>query len=54
MIFFKHLGRLLKEFWSFAWHNKAWWIIPVVLVLLLLGVFIVAGQTVAPFIYTLF
>ena len=54
MIFFKHLGRLLKEFGSFAWHNKAWWMIPVVLVLLLLGVFIVAGQAVAPFIYTLF
>ena len=54
MRFLKHLGRLLKEFGSFAWHNKAWWIIPVVVVLLLLAVFIVAGQAVAPFIYTLF
>ncbi len=54
MIFFKHLGRLLKEFGSFAWHNKAWWMIPIVLVLLLLGVFIAAGTAVAPFIYTLF
>jgi len=54
MRFLKHLGRLLKEFGGFAWNNKAWWILPVVLVLLLLGVLIVAGQTVAPFIYTLF
>ena len=33
----KYLGRLLKEFGGFAWHNKAWWIVPVVLVLLLLA-----------------
>ena len=50
----KHLGLLLKEFFQFAWQNKAWWIIPIVLVLLCLMVFIVAGSSVAPFIYTLF
>lgn len=54
MIFLKYLGRLLKEFFGFAWHNKAWWIIPVILVLLLLAMLIVLGQTTAPFIYTLF
>lgn len=54
MRFLKHLFRLLKEFGEFAWHNKAWWIVPIVLVLLLLTVFIVAGSSVAPFIYTLF
>lgn len=54
MIFLKHLGRLLKEFGGFAWHNKAWWIIPMILVLLLLALLIVTGQTAAPFIYTLF
>lgn len=50
----KHLGRLLGEFLHFAWKNKAWWLIPVVLVLLLLTLFIVAGSGVAPYIYTLF
>jgi hypothetical protein len=50
----KYLGRLLREFVGFAWHNKAWWILPIVLVLLLLGFLIIGGQTVAPFIYTLF
>ncbi len=50
----KYLGRLLKEFGEFAWHNKAWWIVPIVLVLLLLSALIIAGSSVAPFIYTLF
>lgn len=54
MRFFRHLGRLLKEFVGFAWQNKVWWIVPMVLVLLLLGFLIVSSQTVAPFIYTLF
>ncbi len=50
----RHLGALLAEVWSFARENKAWWLVPLVVVLLLLGVLIFAGQTVAPFIYTLF
>jgi len=50
----KYLGVLLKEFGEFAWHNKAWWIVPVVLILLLLSVLIFAGSSAAPFIYTLF
>lgn len=54
MRFLKYLGLLLKEFLGFAWHNKAWWIVPIVLVLLLMAMLIVLGQTTAPFIYTLF
>lgn len=54
MRFFRYLGRLLGEFFQFAWHNKAWWIIPMILVLLLLALLIFVGQTSAPFIYTLF
>lgn len=50
----KYLGRLIKEFIDFAMQNAAWWIIPIVIVLLLLTIFIVAGSQVAPFIYTLF
>lgn len=50
----KYTGRLLKEFTGFAWQNKAWWILPVVIVLLLLSVLIFAGSSAAPFIYTLF
>ncbi len=54
MRFLRHLGRLLKEFGLFAWHNKAWWIIPIILMVLLLSALIVVGQSAAPFIYTLF
>ena len=54
MKIWKHLGILLKEFGEFAWHNKAWWIVPVVLVLLLLSVLIFAGSSAVPFIYPLF
>jgi len=50
----KHLARLLKEIAGYAWKNKAWWILPVVLVLLVLALLIAAGQTATPFIYTLF
>jgi hypothetical protein len=54
MKFLGYLFRLIGEFFGFAWHNKAWWIVPIILVLLLLGFVIIAGQSVAPFIYTIF
>jgi hypothetical protein len=45
----------MREFFEFARENKAWWIVPIVLVLLLLCTFaLVSGNVVAPFIYTLF
>ncbi len=50
----KYFLRLLKEFGQFAWHNKAWWIVPIILILLLIGLMIATGTGVAPFIYTLF
>jgi hypothetical protein len=54
MHFLRHLLRLLAEVGQFAWHNKVWWAVPMVLVLLLLAFLIIAGQSAAPFIYTLF
>lgn len=51
---FRHVGSLFRELWRFAMQNKAWWIIPTVVVLLILGALIFSGQAVAPFIYTLF
>ncbi len=50
----RHIRLLLRDFWGFAVENKAWWIIPMIIVLLLLALFIAAGSSVAPFIYTLF
>jgi len=51
---FKYIGRLFREIFQFAMQNKAWWIVPTVLILLVLGILIFSGQAVAPFIYTLF
>jgi len=54
MRFLRHLLTLLKEVGEFAWHNKAWWIVPIVLVMLVLALLVFATQSAAPFIYTLF
>ena len=46
---------IVREFWGFLLHNKKWWLTPIVVVLLLLGLLVfLAGSPAAPFIYTLF
>ncbi|HEX2854095.1 MAG TPA: DUF5989 family protein [Opitutaceae bacterium] len=50
----KNLGRLLGDLWAFAREHKAWWIVPLVVILLLAGVLIVSVSTISPFIYSLF
>jgi hypothetical protein len=46
---------ILTEYKDFLLHNKKWWLIPIVVALLLVGVLVVLGSTAAaPFIYTLF
>lgn len=50
----KNFGRFLRELWAFACEHKAWWIIPVILVLLLVALLIVTVSTISPFIYSLF
>ena len=46
---------IFSEFWEFLKHNKKWWLLPILVVLVLVGVLLVLGSTaVAPFIYTLF
>ena len=45
----------LAEFMDFLLHNKKWWITPIVIVLLFVGLLVMLGGTAAaPFIYTLF
>jgi len=50
----KYLVRLVQEFIGFAWQNKAWWMVPILLVLLAMGALITTTHTAAPFIYKLF
>ena len=46
---------VLAELWLFVAHNKKWWLTPVILLLLMLGVLVMLGSSgAAPFIYTLF
>jgi len=47
---------VLGELMTFLWKNKLWWLIPIVVGLVLLGLLVVftQGSAVAPFIYTLF
>lgn len=46
---------LLSELILFLKHNKAYWLVPIIVVLLLLaGILVLAGTSAAPFIYTLF
>jgi hypothetical protein len=46
----------LKDLWGFMRERKKFWMAPIIIVLVLLGVLIVLaeGSAIAPFIYTLF
>ncbi len=45
---------IFAEIWSFMWKNKAYWIFPAIIFLILLVVLIVVGTSpVSPFIYTI-
>ena len=46
---------LLGEFWYFLAHNKKWWLLPILILLLGLALLVgLSGTAAAPFIYTLF
>jgi len=46
----------LKDLWQFMRERKKFWLAPLILVLLLLGILIVFGgsSALAPFVHTLF
>ncbi|MFQ6606486.1 MAG: DUF5989 family protein [Fidelibacterota bacterium] len=48
--------RLLNEFWAYMKVRKKWWLGPIVIILLLLGLIALfaEGSALAPFIYTIF
>lgn len=49
-------GGIAGELWSYMKVRKKWWLLPIILVLLLVGMlFVLAqGSVLAPFIYTVF
>ena len=46
---------ILGDFWAFLRATKKWWLAPILIVLILLGLLVLlSGTAAAPFIYTLF
>jgi len=46
----------ISQLAALIWHLKAWWLVPMVSVFLLVGLLLVstAGSSLSPFIYALF
>jgi hypothetical protein len=47
---------LLGELWAFMRVRKKWWLLPIIVTMLLVGLLIAfaQGSALAPFIYTIF
>ncbi|MHB8055705.1 MAG: DUF5989 family protein [Candidatus Aminicenantales bacterium] len=47
---------IVKEFFAFIKSRKRYWLVPIIIILVLLGILIVVSEysAIAPFIYTLF
>ncbi len=47
---------LLIEIWDFLKVRKIWWLTPIIIMLIIVGVLIIVGQSssVSPFVYALF
>jgi len=47
---------LLRDLWKYLIQNKKWWLIPLIITLLLVGllIFLAASSALSPFIYSLF
>ncbi|MDP6633566.1 MAG: DUF5989 family protein [Phycisphaerae bacterium] len=46
----------LRELWDFVCHNKKWWLIPILVVLLVVSLLVLlsTNSALAPFIYAIF
>jgi len=49
-------GRIFFELFDFMRARKKWWLFPIIIMLLLLGILIIFGQSsaISPFLYVLF
>jgi hypothetical protein len=47
---------IIKDLWAFMKERKKFWLAPMIIVLIILGLIIVLGgsSAIAPFVYTLF
>ncbi|WP_369332941.1 DUF5989 family protein [Niastella populi] len=45
----------LRDLWLYLKERKKWWLAPLIIIFILIGVLLILGGTsLAPFIYTLF
>jgi hypothetical protein len=46
----------IKEFWGFLKERKKWWLAPILILVVLIGIILLlgAGSALAPFVYSLF
>jgi len=57
---FERAGRqarpgIVREFWDFLKHNKKWWLLPILAILLAIGLLVVlAGSGAGAWMYTIF
>jgi NAD/NADP transhydrogenase beta subunit len=51
-----NMVEFLKDLWLFIKTRKKWWLVPMIVILLIIGLLIVfgSGSALAPFVYTLF
>jgi hypothetical protein len=54
MLRWRYTFKLMREVWGFAHENKAYWIVPLVILLGVAAFMIGVGQASAPLLYTLF
>jgi len=49
-------SRVVNELWQYMKENKKYWLAPIIIVLVMIGVLlaVAGGSALAPFIYTLF
>lgn len=48
-------GGVVAQIWGFVRESGKWWLTPIILMMLLLGLlFVIGGSGAAPFIYTIF
>ena len=47
---------LISDLWQFMKENKKWWLLPLIVMLILVGLLIVFAQSssLSPFVYALF
>ncbi|HXT11016.1 MAG TPA: DUF5989 family protein [Candidatus Angelobacter sp.] len=51
----QYRGSFLRDLWYFLKTNKKWWLLPILVVFVLIGLLMLLSSTgLAPFIYSLF